>query len=292
MDPDLETALALHSGVASRAALVRGGASTHALDSAVAAGSLVRVRRGVFAHHRVDSQIVRAVRVGGSLAGHSAARLLGLWQLPPSVADSLVVSVPPTCSGLRHPDDPHRLLRPRADGVTVLYDGHRLDRTLERLCVGVTTCVAQIIRSHRPEFGLAVLDSALRLPEGRRPLRDDLRHLLPVRCHAVVDAADGRAESGTESVMRWRLNREGVRFSIQQWPTESIRVDFLIMGFLVVECTSFDYHASPQQYRNDRERIATLVREGYVVLEFTYHQVLFQWEAVWEAIEVVLARSN
>ncbi|GAA4265541.1 hypothetical protein [Frondihabitans peucedani] len=63
----------------------------------------------------------------------------------------------------------------------------------------------------------------------------------------------------------------------------------MVAGRLVVECTSFEYHASPQQYRLDRDRIAAVVRLGFGVLELTYHQVLFAWDEVLETIEAALA---
>ncbi|GAA4265540.1 hypothetical protein GCM10022256_11520 [Frondihabitans peucedani] len=69
---------------------------------------------------------------------------------------------------------------------------------------------------HSPELGLAVLDSSLRLPEHRRPLLNDLREHLPARCSRVLALADARAESGTESILRWRLTEAGIPFVIQE----------------------------------------------------------------------------
>ncbi|WP_209560245.1 hypothetical protein [Frigoribacterium sp. PvP032] len=103
---------------------------------------------------------------------------------------------------------------------------------------------------------------------------------------------DARSESGTESVARVRLVGHGLRPEIQVWLTTEIRVDLLLDGWLVVECTSYEFHSSPKQYNDDRVRIATLIALGYVVIEISYHQVFDDWDSLWAAISRLLDRGR
>ncbi len=68
------------------------------------------------------------------------------------------------------------------------------------------------------------------------------------------------------------------------WLTSTIRVDFVVEGSLVVECTSKEHHGSPEQDNKDRARITTIIGLGYVVMEFTYQQVFFDLPRVWQAL--------
>ena len=121
-------------------------------------------------------------------------------------------------------------------------------------------------------------------------LQDDYA-LNPEYVERVIDAADGSAESGTESIMRWGLLQTGLVFEAQKWLTSRIRVDFFVAGFIAVECVSFEHHGSARDYENDRHRISEIVRLGNVVLEFTYHQVVFDWPATLATIMCAVVRG-
>jgi very-short-patch-repair endonuclease len=285
MNHPVAAALLLLNGVARRSELLAAGVSAGALEKALRSGALIRVRHGVYASPHVDRGILRAVRVGGALAGGSATRLHDLWQPPDR---RLTVSVAPTAARLRDPDNARRRLDPRRDDILVMYDSSPVGRD-ERLVVGVERCVTQVLRTYEPAHALAVVDSSQRLPTSRRPSLTSMVARVPQRCHAVLRAADARSESGTESILRWRLAQAGIKFEIQVWLTSAIRVDFRLSDSLVVECTSYAYHASPQQYADDRVRIAAVVQLGYFVLEFTYEQVLFAFEEVLATIDAARA---
>lgn len=291
MDDSLARALDRLNGIGRRSELIAAGASPASFDPAWREGTLLRVRHGTYAKPECERQIVRAARVGGALAGLSAAKRYGLWQPPDPTSAALTVSVQPNAPRLRDPDDASRRLDRGRKDVRILHDGHLLHSRHERLCVGLPRCLAQVMPSMVPEYALAVLDSAIRLEGGHIDLAS-LAGRVPSRCQATVAAADARAESGTESIMRWGLLRARIPFVIQQKLAPGIRVDFVLAGFLVIECTSYEYHASPQQYEDDRRRIAAAVRLGYVVLEFTYHQVLFDWDRVLATIMAALAAGR
>lgn len=272
-------------GLARRSDLLFAGATDGEIDSAWRRGAVVRVRHGLYALPGADPEVVRAVRVGGVLAGPGASERHGLW-VPPDPA--LTVSVMPNAHRLRDPDDAGKPLEPGRADLVLLRDRHRLDPDAERFVVSAETAVVQAVRLLPPAQALAVIDSALRLPLHRRPDLESVGARLSLRGRCLVQWQDPAAESGTESAFRHGLLVAGLDFEPQVWLTDDIRVDFVVAGFVVVECQSREHHSSPDTYNRDRERISTIVRLGYVVLEFTYAQVMFDWEGVWAAVLAAL----
>lgn len=53
---------------------------------------------------------------------------------------------------------------------------------------------------------------------------------------------------------------------------------------------SKEHHSSPAHYNRDRERIVHITGLGFVVLEVTYPQVLFDWPSVRQAVRMTLGR--
>ncbi|AMM21877.1 hypothetical protein AX769_19145 [Frondihabitans sp. PAMC 28766] len=288
MNTVILSTLRAHGGIARRSEFITAGATDRDIRLDWAAASILRVRNGVYALPTVHPEILRAVRVGGVLAAGSAAAHHGLW-VPPG--GKLHVSIRPNANGLRDPDDAGiRLDRDRTN-VALLHDGHRLDAARERNVVLPRTCILQTIRRVDEPAALAVLDSAIRKYGLNETELEAMRAEVPSRLSRLLDVAEGSAESGTESAMRLGLLDLGLRFEAQRWLTDEIRVDFLVSGRLVVECVSFEYHASPHDYEKDRRRIAEIVRLGYVVLEFTYHQVFSGWAQVRETLLCALSRG-
>jgi len=278
-----------HQGLARRRELLEAGCSRHDIDLAWRQGDLQRVRHGLYAVPGLAEPIVRAARVGGVLAGVSALTQRGAWTPP---AARLVVSVPHNALDLRDPDDAGRRLGDVHPHVLVLRDGAQLAPG-ERLSVSPSRAAAQALLHEPVDTAVAVIDSALRLRRDARPRIPSVSALLDRRtASGLLLLVDARAESGTESVVRVRLVERGLRPRIQVWLTEDIRVDVLVDDWLVIECTSHEFHASPRQYTKDRTRIAALTAIGYVVLEVSYHQVFDDWESVWEAIARLLARGR
>lgn len=278
MHEHLPAIMARLDHVARRVELLRAGLHQKNLRRAVESGALIRVRNGTYADALAPREVVRASRVGGVLAGASAAALHGLWTPHEFV---LTVSVFPNAQRLRDPDDANRPLADAA--VVVLRDAHHLT-TDERLVASPATVAVQAVRHGDPRTALATIDSALRLPPGERPQLAEIAARLPRRLRYLVGWADPRAESGTESALRYELRKAGLRFECQVWLTSTIRVDFVVEGSLVVECTSKEHHGSPEQDNKDRARITTIIGLGYVVMEFTYQQVFFDLPRVWQAL--------
>ena len=278
-----------HHGLAHRRELMRAGCTRGDLDSAWRDGVIERVRHGLYALPGLPEPVLRAARVGGVLAGSSSLSLRGAWAPP---AARLVLSVRHNARDLRHPDDAGRRLDRDHPDVLVLRDGATLAPS-ERLTVSPSRAAAQVLLHETVTAAIAAVDSALRLQPRERPVLETVARLLDGKpASALLALLDARAESGTESAARVRLVAQGLRPEIQVPVAPGIRVDLLLDGWLVVECTSYEFHGSPRQYEKDRARIAALIALGYVVVEVSYHQVFEDWDSVWAAITRLLARGR
>ncbi|KPG82979.1 type IV toxin-antitoxin system AbiEi family antitoxin domain-containing protein [Frigoribacterium sp. RIT-PI-h] len=275
--------------LAHRRELLATGLTRRQVESSWRAGEILRIRHGLYALVDLPVDVIRAARVGGALAGASSLAHRGAW-VPPS--PRLVVSVPHNARDLRDPDDAGERLDPDRDDVLVLRDLSRFDRRAERLMASPGRAAAQVPLHEPPEHAAAIVDSALRLLPMQRPGLDEVSRLLATRRSArgLVTMIDPRAESGTESIARLLLARDGIRAEPQVWVDDHTRVDLLIDGWLVLECVSKEHHSSPSVYNRDRERIVHITGLGFVVLEVTYPQVLFDWPSVRQAVRMTLGR--
>lgn len=148
------------------------------------------------------------------------------------------------------------------------------------------------LRCLPPEEALVVCESAVHLAhvgEGEvlglfEHARRDVR--------AIMKWFSGRSQSGTESLVRCRLQRLGYRV-IPQVLIEGVGyVDMLLGERIVIECDSLRYHADPAAYANDRRRDLVLIEQGFCVIRLTYHQVVDEWPATLQAIRAQTARDE
>jgi very-short-patch-repair endonuclease len=147
-------------------------------------------------------------------------------------------------------------------------------------------------RCQSPERVFAAADSALRTRLlTRRQWRRAIR-ALPLRLQALLDDADGVAESITESVALFRLRRLGLHPRQQVAIAGVGTVDFLLGDRLVIEVDGRAFHNDENRFENDRRRDARLSARGYRVLRFSYTQVFERWSEVRAAILGALARCD
>ena len=275
----VEYLLMENRGVVSRAQLLGAGVEAKEITTLVKRGTVERLRPGWFRGDPAQPEVVRAVRAGGVLACRSALRLHGVW-------------VP--ADGVLH------IRRSEHHSGTSLPSGYRE-------CHPYPRCTARIVRSVDP-FPLA-LQTALRCADDdtsvvlmdsalRRGLIEssDLSSLLGCpsdRAFRLIDRIDVAAESGTETYVRLRLRRRGVRLRSQVTIADVGRVDFLVGDRLVIEVDSRAHHTSEEAYARDRRRDRRLVALGYIVIRLTYEDVLFQWpEAEADILTVLRARRH
>lgn len=275
---NLERELRRRDGVAHISTLRAAGIAADAPRRAVADGAIIRVRPGVYCLPSADRDVVRAARVGGRVAAASATRLHGLWEPP---RHPLFVEVGHSASHLRDPDFPDRALNPRREDVVILW---AQERRLLPAAVGISPLLdtlRQVIVTESQAMAVAVIDTALRRTPIQRIDLEELALTLPPSLRGPIALADGRPESGTESILRVALAQKGVdaRPQVRIPFTDLDRLDLLVGDRLVIECQSKEHHDDPKARDKDLRRFADLAALGFVVLQFGYEQVLFDLDA-------------
>lgn len=277
------------------------GKTDREIRRAVDSGGLVGVRPGRFARPGTDPVLVRAVRIGGAATAHTAAGVRELWVPPdvpgssfrrsgPAAAPMLRIAVPrnTTTGRLRDPDDPSSPLGDRPDVVVHWSDPAMVRAARPHGTVPVLVMLRDVFRNEAPERALAVVDSALHHRHLRPGDLPALAALLPLHLAPVVAQADGRAQSGIETIVRCLLRAAGLRVEPQVAIAGVGHVDLLVEGRLVVEVDGRRWHEG-DAFEEDRRRDLVAVRGRYRVLRFTWSQVLFRWPEVEAAVFAALA---
>lgn len=232
------------------------------ITRAVRNGELIRVRRD---HYLAISSpdVERAVRVGGRVTCVSLLAMLGVFVFD---ASKLHIHVDHSMSRLRSPDDHARSYGPRDRTSTVLHWWSTAAGPVAAGVVAVEDALAHAIRCQDARSAVATVDSVLHL--GILSLADvrDVFARLPARFRVILDLADGSAEAGSETFMRLILRQLGLRYRTQVWIDGVGRVDFLVEGWLIVECDSKAHHEGWEKQRSDRRRDLAAAGRGLVTL--------------------------
>ena len=273
---DDRTMCARPDGVWTAARLAESGWTRRRIRAALADGSLTRLRRGIYASPAACEAVTDAAAHGGWPACVTAARHLGLWVL---TADERVhvrlgghghAYAHPSCSCVEHWDG----LDDDVAGPT-----------------SVPQMLRQILACHGVEDFFVTLESALRrkmlsaaqLAWLHAHTNDDGREALAV---ARVDA-----DSGLESLLRWRLRRHRLQVRTQVSIVSVGVVDLLIGDRLLVEADGRDnHHDSPKRHK-DLVRDAHAATWGYITLRFDYAMIVHDWETVELAILGIVDRG-
>jgi very-short-patch-repair endonuclease/predicted transcriptional regulator of viral defense system len=264
-------------GVVATRQLAALGLSQRAVSHRAAAGRLHRVHRGVYAVGHpvltVNGRRMAAVLAAGLGAALSHASAAALWEIRPTSATRIDVSVPSAAGrgerpGLRI----HRAAQLRGDEITVqqgirvttvartLLDlaatlrPRALERALDEAEIRQLydrTSLDALARAHAGERGAGALSQALDQDADPTLTDSELEELMLALC----DECD--------------LPRPKSR----AW-VAGLRVDFLFAASrLVVETDGYRYHRTRRAFERDRERDAILARAGYRVLRFTHRQL-------------------
>jgi len=255
-------------GVATRAQLLA-LADRAAVDRALEVGDVAVVARGRYALALVDRAPAAAHRVGGHLSHLSAALQHG-WPvlLMPQVPQ---VTVP------RY----RRLSPERRRGVEL----RRATLEPDDVRDGATTpdrTLGDCLRHLPPREALAVADSALRsgYPHARLVrVAAELRGTGAPAARSVAALADGRAANPFESALRAIcLEVPGLRVEpqVSLYGREFLGRPDLVDEHLriVVEADSFAWHGDKASLEHDARRYNQLVAHGWLVLRFTYDDVV------------------
>lgn len=146
--------------------------------------------------------------------------------------------------------------------------------------VEVFDALIQAIECQAPRDAVATVDSTLNLGLLGADDLDELFSHVGVRRRALRGLVDGRAEAGTETLVRLTLRALGARVEVQVRIRGVGRVDLLVDGWLVVECDSRAFHSSWASQRDDRRRDQELAAQGYCVYRPIAEDILFHPEVV------------
>lgn len=254
------------------------------LRRALDAGRIVRTAHGRYAVPAADEARVAASRLTGYVS-HTSAALHWGW----------AVKTTPSRPHVTVPQ--HRTVdSPRRKGVSVHYRDLTPDETTEEWVTSRVRTVIDCCLDLPFDEALAVFDSSWRA--GLKPREVQLAALrLPPRQRkrvlSVARAADKRAANPFESVLR-SIVTSVPRLSVQpQVPIEDggffARVDLADEDLkIVIEAESFEFHSSPKAFDRDCRRYNALVVRGWLVLRFTWRQVMFEPGFVAETVRTLV----
>lgn len=262
-------------GVATRAVLVA-ATSRPAVDTALAAGELVVLARGRYALPSADEAVSAAHALSGVLS-HSSAALHHGWpvRLPPDLPH---VTLPKG----RTPTNEQR------KGVHL----HRTDLGPDDVDGDVTSrdrTLVDCLRAGPFADALCVADSALRDDFGRArllALTRDLRGPGSASARRVAACADRRSANPFESALRAiALGVPGLSVV----PQVSLRDGARFLGRpdlvderlgIILEADSFEWHGDRAALKVDARRYNSFAVSGWLVLRFTWEDVMFRPEEV------------
>ncbi|WP_432881839.1 DUF559 domain-containing protein [Kribbella sp. CA-245084] len=272
-----------HGGWATRAELIR-ATSRRTVVAALERGEIVRIALGIYALPGLPADEVAVLAYDGVLSHLSAAQALGLPLL------------------LR-PEKPHVIVptkrHPRPGPPAVL---HWADTTSGERRNRITSLLRTVVDCSRIlpfSEALAVADAAL--ATGRLSQDELLAATGAMRGHGCPNArrtaaaANGLSDSFLESILRALLISAGIGgFEPQVLVTHGpfrARVD---LGHrtarLALEAEGFEFHGSRRDFAADCHRYDELVAAGWLVLRFTYEQVIGDPAWVVATVKAALAR--
>lgn len=270
-------AVAAHGGVARTSALRAAGVTDAALRAAVRRGALVRARQGVYALPGTSPVILAALGCRGRLSCLSAARHHGLWTLDGGPASPPHVWIDPD----RHPSSV-------PPGFVVHRDGRGEPDAL--VAVRLAHCLAQIARCAGAEAFLCAFESALRQRLLTRAELDGLRATVPAGIRPLIEIARGDADSGLETLIRYRLHLLGIECLTQVAIPGVGRVDIVVGDRLIIEADGRSHDGEGRHRDLIRDAVAATL--GFTTLRFDAALILHDWPTVEAAILAVLARGD
>ena len=257
---------------------LRREASRRSVESAVRQGLLVRVARGRYTLRSTPAALSQAHALAGVASHESAAQLWMLETLHP--VTQAHVTVGPA----------REVVAPR--GVRLHWAALEEHERSGRVTAPLRT-VLDCARSMPFAEGLAIADSALRnravepadLVKGAARLRG----WGCATARRVAAAADGRAANPFESGLRAAVLELGLDGFSPQTPFRTPRLSGRVdvgdpRRRIALEADSFAFHGARDALDRDCRRYDELVRSGWIVLRFSWEQVMY--DAAWVAATI------
>ncbi|WP_435748574.1 hypothetical protein [Microbacterium sp. PMB16] len=271
-----QRAAAVYSRIAfTRTDLIQQGLSGRAIASAVRQGSLQHVRRDRYLLTAVDAGIVEAVRIGGRLTCLSLLALMGVFVHRPKGLHVFVTR------------GSARLRKPRVRNVTYHWN-HSSGAPALLHVAPLVDAVRHAVRCQEPRAAVATLDSLVHHGLTAIPGLDRVFEGLPARFQILRPLVDGSAESGPETFVRLILRTIGVSYETQVFIVGVGRVDFVVEGWLIIECDSREFHEGWQKQQDDRRRDLAAARRGYVTIRPLAADILGDESTVQQALREII----
>ncbi len=250
------------------------------VDRALADGSVVAAGRGRLTLRSCD----RATAVAHGLRGVLCLTSAALWH---GWAVKTVPAAPHVLISR------NRRLTAEQRALAQVHRGALMpEQVRDGVATDVETTLEQCARQLPEDEGLAVADSALRSgvpPQVLVRVAVSARGPGAAKVRRVLGRADGRAANPFESVLRHiALDVPGLRLVPQRvvlGPRQTVRPDLVDEELhIVVEADSFEWHGGRGDLRRDARRYNLLVIDGWLVLRFSWEDVMFDPDHVREVL--------
>src|SRR6185312_12581640 len=263
MDPVM--ALRQQGGVARWRRLRDSGVRARSMKEAVDAGTIHRIRFGLYAVPDVVAEYAQAQAVGASVGCFSAAAFHGLWVHRPY-------------RGL-HVSAPRTVAKPRFGKV------HRT-RESYGIVVPIDVCLRQVLTCLPPLEALVVVESAV--VQGHVTV-DEVRRLSrgrgSKRADEVIAAIDPASMSAPETLARQVLRSSGYKVVCQRRIAGVGRIDLEVEDSLLLEIDGKGYHSDEASFIEDRRRWNELTLLGRDLLVLPARDILDDPESVLRPVD-------
>ena len=272
-------------GVSKSRDLVRTAGQRENLGAAVKDGTILALGHGWFALADANPCVARARRLNAVITCVTAASFYGLAVLNPDA--SIHLGVPDQRGSRRRPSRPltGTVLHRERHGGTAPDVPVPLAPPVEAM--------ARVLRCMPAAEAIVMVDSAL---QKRLVTVEELAHVLigpgSVEARESLARCDGRSRSVIETLARLALRADGFEVRVGVVIAGVGEVDLLVCECVVVECDGFAYHSGRREYREDRRRDRELVARGFVVLRFTWEEIISDPGRVAREVHRVLLRPG
>lgn len=255
--------------------------SRRKLRTALGRGDVVRVARDRYALPVADRGKRLAIRLDAHLSHLSAALRYG-WEMCSAPAEPRLIV-------------PSGRPLPRGERARIQVFDARPDQ-LDGWATSAVTTVLMCARDLAQRDALAIADSALRHRSVTAADLDAAVSAWPEHVRGIVAHATGAAANPLESALRSIALDLGLELIAQY----EVRVggdvfhpDLVdpIRG-VVVEADSWSWHADKEAHERDCRRYTLLTADGWLVLRFTYDQVMHRPDFVRACLRRVYAEAR